>query len=100
MSQYICLVAVLVAAALTFRFHFREAWLRAQGQASLEDHEELKGELSLHLGRAAEIANRLLEFLPNVDGPVRPRAEEAIRNLVRTLDTLAVTLREEPGQPA
>ena len=100
MSQYICVVAVLVAAGITFRFHLRETWLRSQGQASWQDHEELKGVLALHLGRAAEIANRLLEFLPSVDGPARPRAEESIRNLVRTLDTLTVTLREEPGQPA
>ena len=100
MSQYICVVAVLVAAGISFRFHLRETWLRAQGQASMEDQEELKGVLALHLGRAAEIANRLLEFLPSIDGPARPHAEEAIRNLVRTLDTLTVTLREEPGQPA
>ena len=98
MGQYICAVAVLLAAGITFRFHLREAWLTAEGQAASDHHEELKGVLALNLGKAAEYANRLLEFLPNVDASARPRAEEAIRNLVSTLDTLTVTLRE-PGQP-
>ena len=52
----------------------------------------------MHLGQAAEIANRLHQFLPNIDGTARPRAEESIRRLVSTLDTLTVTLRD-PGDP-
>jgi hypothetical protein len=99
-GQYVCAVVVIVATGLIFRFHLREAWLTAQGQSSSEHHEELKGVLSLHLGQAAEIANRFHEFLPNIDGSARPRAEEAIRNLVRTLDMLTVTLREEPDSSA
>jgi hypothetical protein len=89
---------VVVATLIVFRFHFREAWLMAQGAASLEHHEELKGVLAVHLGQAAEIANRLREFLPSIDVDVRGRAEESIRSLVSTLDTLTVTLRD-PGPP-
>ncbi len=98
MSQYVCVVAVLLASGMVFRFHLRDMWLRAQRQESLDHHEELKGVLALNLGKAAEIANRLHEFLPDVDISARPRAEESIRKLVSTLDTLTVTLRE-PGQP-
>ncbi len=98
MSPFISFVAVLAAFCLVFRFRHREAWLTAQYQASAEHQEELKGVLALHLGEAAEIANRLREFLPDIDGEARPRADEAIRRLVRTLDILTVTLRD-PGPP-
>ena len=89
-------MSVILATGLVFRFYLREMWLRAQGQESLDHHEELKGVLAHNLGKAAEIANRLNEFLPAIDAAARPRAEESIRNLVSTLDTLTVTLRE-PG---
>ncbi len=95
-SRYVCAVAVILATGLVLRFRLREVWLRAQGQASSEHHEELKGVLAMHLGQAAEIANRLRQFLPDIDPAVRPWAEESIRNLVSTLDTLTVTLRD-PG---
>lgn len=96
MGHFVCAVAVILATAIVLRFRVREAYLAAQGQASVEHHEELKGVLALHLGEAAEIANRLHRFLPDIDVTVRGRAEESIRNLVRTLDTLTVTLRD-PG---
>lgn len=96
MSDLVCPIAVILATALVFRFYLREHFLRAQGQASEEHREELKGVLAMHLGQAAEIANRLHEFLPDVDVTARPRAEESIRRLVRTLDALTVTLRD-PG---
>jgi hypothetical protein len=97
-SRYVCPIAVILATGIVFRFYLREAWLRAQGQASEDHREELKGVLAVHLGRAAEIANRLHQFLPDIDPSVRPRAAESIRNLVSTLDTLTVTLRD-PGPP-
>jgi hypothetical protein len=97
-SRYVCPIAVILATGTVFRFYFREQWLRAQGQASEDSREALKGVLSVHIGQAAEIANRLRQFLPDVDPSVRPRAEESIRNLVSTLDTLTVTLRD-PGPP-
>jgi hypothetical protein len=62
-------------------------------------NEELKGVLALHLGEAAEIANGLHRFLPDIDVTERPLAEQSIRKLVRHLDTLTVTLRD-PGDPA
>ena len=96
MSDYICPIAVILATGIVFRFYLREHWLRAQGQESEQHREELKGVLALHLGQAAEIANRLHEFLPDVDVTARPRAEESIRRLVSTLDALTVTLRD-PG---
>jgi hypothetical protein len=95
-SRWICPVAVVLATFTVFRFYLREMWLRAQGQASEDHREELKGVLAVHLGQAAEIANRLRQFLPDIDPSARPRAEESIRNLVSTLDTLTVTLRD-PG---
>jgi hypothetical protein len=98
MSRYVCPVAVILAMATVFRFYFRERFLAAQGQASEDHREELKGVLAVHLGQAAEIANRLRQFLPDIDPPARPRAEESIRNLVSTLDALTVTLRD-PGPP-
>jgi hypothetical protein len=97
-SQYICPVAVILSTGIVFRFYLRETFLRAQGQASEDHREELKGVLAMHLGQAAEIANRLHEFLPDIDVTARPRAEESIRKLVSTLDTLTVTLRD-PGDP-
>ena len=96
MVHFICVVAPILATAIILRFQVREAYLRAQGQASSEHKEELKGVLALHIGEAAEIANRLHRFLPDIDVTARPRAEESIRSLVRTLDTLTVTLRD-PG---
>ena len=96
MTDYVCPIAVILATGLMFRFYFREHWLRAQGEASEDTREQLKGVLAVHLGQAAEIANRLRQFLPDVDPSARPRAEESIRNLVSTLDALTVTLRE-PG---
>ncbi|MCA1841699.1 MAG: hypothetical protein LC792_00650 [Actinobacteria bacterium] len=96
MSDLICPIAVIMATAIVFRFYLREHFLRAQGQASEEHREELKGVLALHLGQAAEIANGLHQFLPDVDVAARPRAEESIRRLVSTLDALTVTLRD-PG---
>lgn len=98
-SRYVCPVAVILAMATVLRFYFREHWLRAQGQASEDVREELKGVLAVHLGQAAEIANRLNQFLPDIDPPARPRAEESIRRLVRTLDTLTVTLRDPGAEP-
>jgi hypothetical protein len=95
-SDFICPIAVIMATAIVFRFYLREHWLRAQGQASEDHREELKGVLALHLGQAAEIANGLHQFLPDVDVSARPRAEESIRRLVSTLDALTVTLRD-PG---
>ena len=95
-TDYVCPVAVIVATGTMFRFYFREHWLRAQGQASEDHREELKVVLAVHIGQAAEIANRLRQFLPDVDPSARPRAEESIRRLVSTLDTLTVTLRD-PG---
>ena len=96
MVHIICILAPILATAIVLRYRVREAYLTAQGQASIEHNEELKGVLALHLGEAAEIANRLHRFLPDVDVTARPRAEESIRSLVRTLDTLTVTLRD-PG---
>jgi hypothetical protein len=95
-SRYVCPIAVILAMATVLRFYFRERWLRIQGQASEDHREELKGVLAVHLGQAAEIANRLHQFLPDMDPLARRRAEESIRNLVSTLDTLTVTLRD-PG---
>ena len=95
-TDYVCPIAVVLATGIMFRFYLRAHWLRAQGQASEDNREQLKGVLAVHLGQAAEIANRLRQFLPDVDPSARPRAEESIRNLVSTLDTLTVTLRD-PG---
>jgi hypothetical protein len=97
-TDYVCPIAVILATGTVFRFYLREYWLRAQGQASEDHREQLKGVLAVHIGQAAEIANRLRQFLPDVDPSARPRAEESIRNLVSTLDTLTVTLRD-PGPP-
>jgi hypothetical protein len=94
--HFICVVAPILATAIVLRFRVREAYLTAQGQASMEHNEELKGVLAVHLGEAAEIANRLHRFLPDIDVTARGPAEESIRSLVRTLDTLTVTLRD-PG---
>ena len=96
MFHFICVVAPILATAIVLRFRVREAFLTAEGQASAEHNEELKGVLAVHLGEAAEIANRLHVFLPGHrrDGP--SRAEESIRKLVSHLDTLTVTLRD-PG---
>lgn len=96
MAHIICVLAPILATVIVLRYHVREAYLTAQGQASEEHREELKGVLALHLGEAAEIANGLHRFLPDIDVTARPRAEESIRSLVRTLDTLTVTLRD-PG---
>jgi hypothetical protein len=98
-ADYVCPIAVILATGTVFRFYLREHWLRAQGQASEDNREQLKGVLAMHIGQAAEIANRLRQFLPDVDPSARARAEESIRNLVSTLDTLTVTLRDPgPGQ--
>jgi hypothetical protein len=97
-SRYVCPIAVILAMAMVFRFYFRERLLRAQGQESEDVREELKGVLAIHLGQAAQIASRLQQYLPDMDPVARPRAEEAIRNLVSTLDSLTVTLRD-PGPP-
>lgn len=94
--HFICVVAPILATVIVLRFRMREAYLLAQEQASAEHQEELKGVLAVHVGEAAEIANRLHRFLPDVDVTARPQAEESIRRLVRTLDTLTVTLRD-PG---
>lgn len=96
MFHFICVVAPIAATAIVLRFRVREAFLTGQTQASVEHNEELKGVLALHLGEAAEIANRLHQYLPDIDVTARPRAEESIRKLVRHLDTLTVTLRD-PG---
>ena len=94
--HFICVVAPILATAIVLRFRVREAFLTAQGQASAEHHEELKGVLALHLGEAAQIANGLHRFLPDIEPMAQPRAEEAIRKLVSHLDTLTVILRD-PG---
>jgi hypothetical protein len=94
--HFICVVAPILATVIVLRFRVREAYLTAQGQASAEHKEELKGVLAVHLGEAAEIANRLHRFLPDIDVTARPQAEESIRKLVSHLDTLTVTLRD-PG---
>ncbi|HEV8627588.1 MAG TPA: hypothetical protein VG034_24390 [Acidimicrobiia bacterium] len=94
--HFICVVAPILATAIVLRFRVRETYLTAQGHAAAEHREELKGVLALHIGEAAEIANRLHSFLPDIDVTARPRAEESIRKLVRHLDTLTVTLRD-PG---
>jgi hypothetical protein len=94
--HFICVVAPIAATAIVLRFRVREVYLTAQGQAAAEHREELKGVLAVHLGEAAEIANRLHQFLPDIDVTARPRAEESIRKLVRHLDTLTLTLRD-PG---
>ena len=96
MVHFVCVVAPILATAIILRFRLREAYLTAEGQASIDHREELKGVLAMHLGEAAEIANRLHRFLPDIDVTARPQAEESIRSLVRTLDTLTVTLRD-PG---
>ena len=96
MFHFICVVAPILATAIVLRFRVREAFLTAQGLESIDHREELKGVLALHLGEAAEIANGLNRFLPDIDVTARPLAEESIRSLVRTLDTLTVTLRD-PG---
>jgi hypothetical protein len=94
--HFICIVAPILATMVVLRFRMREVYLTAQGQASVEHNEELKGVLALHLGEAAEIANRLHRFLPDIDVTARPQAEESIRKLVSHLDMLTVTLRD-PG---
>lgn len=94
--RYVCPIAVILSTAIVFRFRLREHWLTAQNHEAAEHHEELKGVLALHLGQAAEIANRLHQFVPDIDVTARPRAEASIRKLVSTLDTLTVTLRD-PG---
>jgi len=94
--HFICVVAPILATIIVLRFRVREAYLMGEGQASMEHREELKGVLALHIGEAAEIANRLHRFLPDVDVGARPQAEESIRKLVSHLDTLTVTLRD-PG---
>jgi len=94
--HFICVVAPILATLVVLRFRVREAFLMTQGRVSAEHNEELKGVLALHLGEAAEIANRLHRFLPDIDVTARPRAEESIRKLVSHLDTLTVTLRD-PG---
>ena len=96
MFHFICVVAPILATMIVLRFQVRETFLRAQGQESAEHREELKGVLALHLGEAAQIANRLHVFLPDIDLTARPRAEESIRTLVSHLDTLTVILRD-PG---
>ena len=99
MFHFICVVAPIAATAIVLRFRVREAFLTGQFQASAEHNEELKGVLALHIGEAAEIANGLHQFLPDIDATARPRAEESIRKLVRHLDTLTVTLREPGSVP-
>jgi len=94
--HFICVVAPIAATAIVLRFRVREAFLAGTAQESIEHNEQLKGVLALHLGEAAEIANRLHQFLPDIDVTARPRAEESIRKLVRHLDTLTLTLRD-PG---
>jgi hypothetical protein len=95
-TDFVCPIAVIMATAIVFRSYLREHFLRAQGHESEQHREELKGVLAMHLGQAAEIANRLHQFLPDIDVAARPRAEESIRRLVSTLDALTVTLRD-PG---
>jgi hypothetical protein len=94
--HFICVVAPILATLIVLRFRVREAYLTAQSHASAEHREELKGVLAVHIGEAAEIANGLHRFLPDIDVTARPRAEESIRRLVSHLDTLTVTLRD-PG---
>ena len=94
MVDYVCPVAVIVATATVLRFQVRERFFRAQGEESVQHNEELKGVLALHLGEAAEIANRLHRFLPDMDLAARPLAEESVRRLVSHLDTLTVILRD------
>ena len=96
MFHFICVIAPILATVMVLRFRMREAFLLTQEQESADHREELKGVLALHVGEAAEIANRLHVFLPDIDGTARPRAEESIRKLVSHLDTLTVTLRD-PG---
>ena len=96
MFHFICVIAPILATVMVLRFRMREAFLLTQEQESADHREELKGVLALHVGEAAEIANRLHVFLPEIDVTARPRAEEAIRKLVSHLDTLTVTLRD-PG---
>ena len=98
MVDYVCPVAVIVATATVLRFQVRERFFRAQGEQSVQHNEELKGVLALHLGEAAQIANGLKRFLPDIDVTARPPAEESIRRLVSHLDTLTVILRD-PGDP-
>jgi hypothetical protein len=96
MFNFICVIAPILATLMVLRFRMREAFLLTQEQESADHQEELKGVLALHVGEAAEIANRLHVFLPDIDVTARPRAEESIRKLVSHLDTLTVTLRD-PG---
>ena len=96
MFHIICVVAPILATVIVMRFRVREAYLLTQERESADHQEELKGVLALHIGEAAEIANRLRAFLPDIDATTRPRAEESIRKLVSHLDTLTVTLRD-PG---
>ena len=96
MFHFICVVAPIAATAIVLRVRVRELFLTAQGQESIEHREELKGVLALHLGEAAQIANRLHRFLPDIDLSARSQAEESIRKLVTHLDTLTVILRD-PG---
>jgi len=96
MFHFICVVAPIAATAIVLRFRVREAFLTGTTQESIEHNEQLKGVLALHIGEAAEIANRLHQYLPDIDVAARPRAEESIRKLVRHLDTLTLTLRD-PG---
>ena len=97
MFHFICVIAPILATVMVLRFRMREAFLLTQEQESADHREELKGVLALHIGEAAEIANRLHVLLPDIDVTARPRAEEAIRKLVSHLDTLTVTLRD-PGE--
>ena len=96
MFHFICVVAPILCTLIVLRFRVREAFLTGQAHASAEHREELKGVLALHIGEAAEIANRLQRFLPDIDVAARPQAEDSIRKLVSHLDTLTVTLRD-PG---
>jgi hypothetical protein len=95
--HFICVVAPIAATAIVLRMRVREAFLTGTARESIEHNEQLKGVLALHLGEAAEIANRLHQFLPDIDATARPRAEASIRKLVRHLDTLTLTLREGPA---
>jgi hypothetical protein len=97
--HFICLVAPILATMIVLRFRVREQYVAAQEQAAAEHQEELKGVLALHVGEAAEIANGLHRFLPDIDVTARLQAEESIRKLVSHLDTLTVTLRD-PGPTA
>ena len=98
MFHFICVVAPILATLIVLRFRVREVFLTAQGRESMEHREELKGVLAVHIGEAAEIANRLHRFLPDIDASARPQAEASIRKLVSHLDTLTVMLRDPaPG---